>query len=136
MNAIVLCQAWVRHSDWHGVLQTFPRSAATKAFFSQQEFRTEQEQRSDLGKWETVLHATHGMLGSSLNQACFDIHYNARDGGANAGTGSELIRYALVLTVRAPKHTDLHGDILASHGLLKAIEPRISLPLRSGSVGS
>lgn len=112
------------------------RSAATKAFFSQQEFRTEQEQRSDLGKWETVLHATHGMLGSSLNQACFDIHYNARDGGANAGTGSELIRYALVLTVRAPKHTDLHGDILASHGLLKAIEPRISLPLRSGSIGS
>lgn len=112
------------------------KSATTRPFFSQQEFRTEQEQRSDLGKWETVLHASHTMLGSSLNQACFDIHYNARDGGANAGSGSELIRYALVLTVRAPKHVDLHGDILATHSLLKAIEPRISLPLRSGSVGS
>lgn len=111
------------------------KSAATKSFFSQQEFRTEQEQRSDLGKWETVLHASRSMLGSSLNQACFDIHYNARDGGASAGAGSELIRYALVLTVRAPKHVDLHGDILAMHGLLKAIEPRISLPLRSGSIG-
>ncbi len=107
------------------------KSATTKAFFSQHEFRTEQEQRSDLGKWETVLHASHRMLGTSLNQACFDIHYNARDGGANAGAGSELIRYALVLTVRAPKHVDLHGEILASHGLLKAIEPRITLPLRS-----
>jgi len=107
------------------------KSATTKAFFSQHEFRTEQEQRSDLGKWETVLHASHRMLGTSLNLACFDIHYNARDGGANAGAGSELIRYALVLTVRAPKHVDLHGEILASHGLLKAIEPRITLPLRS-----
>lgn len=112
------------------------KSATTKAFFSQQEFRTEQEHRSDLGKWETVLHASHKLLGSSLNEACFDIHYNARDGGANASAGSELIRYALVLTVRAPKHVDLHGDILASHGLLKAIEPRISLPIRSGSIGS
>ena len=111
-------------------------SPATKPFFSQQEFRTEQELRSDLGKWETVLHASSTMLGTSLNQACFDIHYNARDGGAQAGSGSELIRYALVLTVRAPKHADLHGDILASHSLLKAIEPRISLPLRSGSIGS
>ena len=111
------------------------KSATTKAFFSQQEFRTEQEQRSDLGKWETVLHASHTMLGTSLSQACFDIHYNSRDGGANSSAGSELIRYALVLTVRAPKHVDLHSDILASHSLLKAIEPRISVPLRSGSVG-
>lgn len=112
------------------------KSVATRPFFSQQAFRTEQEQRSDLGKWETVLHASHQLLGSSLHEACFDIHYNARDGGANASTGSELIRYALVLTVRASKHADLHGEILASHGLLKAIEPRISLPLRSGSISS
>lgn len=108
----------------------------TKTFFSQSAFRTEQEQRSDLGKWETVLHASHNMMGSSLNQACFDIHYNAREGGANAGSGSELIRYALVLTVHAPKHANLHDEILATHGLLKALEPRISLPLRIGSLGA
>ncbi|WP_031409584.1 S8 family peptidase [Thiomonas sp. FB-Cd] len=112
------------------------KSPATRTFFSQQEYRTEQEQRSDLGKWETVLHASDRMLGTSLHQACFDIHYNARDGGAHAGSGAELIRYALVLTVRAPKHVDLHGDILANHSLLKAIEPRVSLPLRSGSIRS
>lgn len=46
--------------------------------------------RSDSGNWETVLHASDSMLGSSLKQATFDIHYNARDGGAPAGAGTEL----------------------------------------------
>jgi len=108
-----------------------PKSAS---FFSDSVFRTEQEQRNDLGKWETVLHARKRMKGSSLQEASFDVHYNARDGGANAGSGSELIRYALVLTVRAPKHANLHEEILRSHSLLKALEPRISLPLRGGSL--
>ena len=102
----------------------------TRSFFSQATFRTEQEQRQDLGKWETVLHASDRMLGSSLQQATFDIHYNARDGGGAAGAGTELIRYALVLTVQAPKHANLFEEILSSHSLLKAIEPRITLPVR------
>ena len=102
-----------------------------RAFFSQAAFRTELEQRQDLGKWETVLHASDRMLGSSLLQATFDIHYNARDGGAVAGIGTELIRYALVLTIQAPKHADLYDEILSTHSLLKAIEPRISLPVRT-----
>lgn len=97
--------------------------------FSQAALRIEQEQRSDLGKWETVLHVSDRMLGSSLKEAIFDIHYNARDGGAVAGAGTDLIRYALVLTVEAPKNENLYEDILASHSLLKAIEPRISLPV-------
>ena len=102
----------------------------TRSFFSQATFRTEQEQRQDLGKWETVLHASDRMLGSGLKHATFDIHYNARDGGGAAGAGMELIRYALVLTVQAPKHANLFEDILSSHSLLKAIEPRITLPIR------
>lgn len=105
----------------------------TKSFFSQGEFRTEQEQRADLGKWETVMHASHTMRGSSLFEACFDIHYNARDGGAISPTGNELIPYALVLTVEAKRHTDLHGEILQTHSVLKALEPRISLPIRLDS---
>jgi len=101
------------------------------SFFSASVFRTEQEQRADLGKWETVLHANKGMLGSSLNKATFDIHYNARDGGAPVGSGTELIRYALVLTVIAPKHLRLYDEILASHKVLQPIEPRVVLPIRS-----
>lgn len=102
----------------------------SRAFFSTSEFRTEQEQRNDLGKWETVLHASDRFLGSSLKGAMFDVHYNAREGGANSGAGSELIRYALVITVEAPKHKDLHEKILAAHNRLKALEPRITVPLR------
>jgi hypothetical protein len=103
----------------------------SRSFFTSTEFRTEQEQRTDLGKWETVLHATDNFRGSSLDQATFDVHYNARDGGGAAGTGSELIRYALVVTVEAPKHADLYDKILAAHSKLKAIAPKISIPIRT-----
>ena len=94
-------------------------------------FRTEQEQRSDLGKWETVMHAKKDMRGSSLKAATFDIHYNARDGGAPAGAGTQLIQYALVLTVEARKHSHLYEEILAAHSVLKAIEPLVMLPIRA-----
>lgn len=103
----------------------------SRSFFTTTEFRTEQEQRTDLGKWETVLHATENFRGTSLHEATFDVHYNARDGGGTAGAGTELIRYALVVTVEAPKHADLHDRILAAHSQLKAIEPKITLPLRT-----
>ncbi len=102
----------------------------TGSFFSTSTFRTEQEQRSDVGKWETVMHAAKDMRGSSLKGATFDIHYNARDGGAPAGMGTELIQYALVLTVQAPRHAGLYEEILASHSVLKAIEPLVTLPIR------
>ncbi len=107
----------------------------SRSFFAKTTFRSEQEQRSDLGKWETVLHASDNFRGSSLNQATFALHYNVRDGGGAAGSGSELIRYALVVTVEEPKHLDLHEAILAAHSRLKAIEPRISLPLRMLRIG-
>ncbi|MGY4829178.1 S8 family peptidase [Sphaerotilaceae bacterium SBD11-9] len=107
------------------------KQAKTTPFFSKKTFRTEQEQRSDLGKWETVLHATRDMRGSSLKEATFDIHYNARDGGGPAGSGTELIQYALVLTVHAHRHASLYEDILAAHSVLKAIQPLVQLPLRT-----
>ncbi len=107
------------------------RNAATKSFFSNKEFRSEQEQRADLGKWETVMHASHSMLGSSLQDAVFDIHYNARDGGGGAGNHGELIPYALVLTVKARRHSNLYEEILAAHVKLQAIEPRITVPLQT-----
>lgn len=107
------------------------KEPAPKSFFSTTEFRTEQEQRDDLGKWETVLDARHTFRGSSLEGSTFDIHYNARDGGATPNAGAELVRYALVITVIAPKHTNLYDDILSSHSVLKAIEPKVSIPIRT-----
>ncbi len=105
--------------------------AATNSFFSQGEFRTEKQLRADLGKWETVLHAKATKRGSSLKEPCFDIHYNARDGGGPTGSGAEIIRYSLVLTVHAPRHVDIYDEILRSHAKLQALAPRVALPIRA-----
>lgn len=104
--------------------------ANTQTFFPMSEFRTEAELRGDLGKWETVLHSQANFLGASLYEPVFDVHYNARDAGGLAGSGAHRIRYALVLTVTAPKHPNLHQDILDAHAVLQALVPQISLPIR------
>jgi len=105
--------------------------AKTRSMFKAKKFRTEQEQRTDLGKWENVLHGSEGLLGSSLHEACFDVHYNARDGGGMAGSSAEKIRYALVVTVQAHRHADLYDQILAAHAKLEALTPRVALPVRT-----
>ncbi len=106
-------------------------NANSTSFFQAAEFRTEAELRADLGKWETVLHAENNYYGSSLIEPVFDVHYNARDAGGLASSGAPFIRYALVVTVYAPKHAQLHQDILSAHAVLQALEPQISLPLRT-----
>jgi len=105
-------------------------NADTKGFFDMKKYATEEERRSDMGKWETVLHGEKGMRGSSLKNPVFDIHYNAREAGGRA-TGAEKIRYALIITVEAPKHVDLYNDILRAYAkTLVPIQPQVSLPIR------
>jgi hypothetical protein len=105
-------------------------NADTKGFFDMKKYATEEERRSDMGKWETVLHGAKGMLGSSLDNPVFDIHYNAREAGRRT-TGAEKIRYALIITVEAPKHVDLYNDILRAYAkILVPIQPQVSLPIR------
>jgi hypothetical protein len=82
-----------------------------------------------MGKWETVLHNEKSMRGSSLKGPVFDIHYNAREAGA-ATTGADKIKYALVITVEAPKHEDLFNEILLNYPLLVPVQPQVSLPIR------
>ncbi|SEN67169.1 S8 family peptidase [Nitrosomonas marina] len=105
-------------------------NAETKSFFDMKNYATEEERRSDLGKWETVLHGVKHMRGSSLENPVFDIHYNAREAGAPT-TSAEKIRYALIITVNAPKHTDLYNEILRAYAkTLVPIQPSVSLPVR------
>ena len=105
-------------------------NADTKGFFSKKQYATESELRADMGKWETVLHNSKTMRGSSLHNAVFDIHYNARDGGAST-TGADKIRYALIISVEAPKHANLYNDILRTYAkTLIPIQPQIALPIR------
>lgn len=105
-------------------------NANTKGFFDMKKYATEEERRSDMGKWETVLHGAKGMRGSSLNNPVFDIHYSAREAGGRA-TGAEKIRYALIITLEASKHADLYNDILRAYAkTLVPIQPQVSLPIR------
>ena len=105
-------------------------SADTKSFFSMKKYATEEERRSDLGKWETVLHGNKSMRGSSLDNPVFDIHYNAREAGGPT-TNAEKIRYALIITVEAPKHADIYNEILRAYAkTLVPIQPKVTLPIR------
>ena len=105
-------------------------SADTKGFFNMKKYATEEERRSDLGKWETVLHGNKSMLGSSLDNPVFDIHYNARE-ACGPTTNAEKIRYALIITVEAPKHADLYNEILRAYAkTLIPIQPKVTLPVR------
>ncbi|MGZ8232636.1 S8 family peptidase [Methylobacter tundripaludum] len=104
-------------------------NADTKGFFDMKKYATEDERRSDMGKWETVLHGEKNMRGTTLNNPVFDIHYNAREGGGKAA-GPEKIRYALIITIEAPKHADLYNEILRAYTkILVPIQPQISLPI-------
>ncbi|MCG8995046.1 S8 family peptidase [Laribacter hongkongensis] len=103
----------------------------TATFFSMKKYATEEERRSDLGKWETVLHGNKSMRGRSLDNPVFDIHYNAREGGGLT-TGADKIRYALIISVEAPKHADLYNEILRSYAkTLVPLQPKVTLPIRT-----
>ncbi len=105
-------------------------NADTKGFFDMKKYATELERRSDRGKWETVLHGEKTFRGTSLKNPVFDIHYNAREAGGKA-SGAEKIRYALIISVEAPKHADLYNEILRAYAkTLVPIQPQVSLPIR------
>ena len=48
-----------------------------------------------------------------------------------ATSSAEKIRYALIITVAAPKHANLYNDILRAYAkTLIPIQPQVSLPIR------
>jgi hypothetical protein len=118
----------VRFRPHEDKLEEDAEHAATHSLFPASELRTEAELRTDLGKWETVLHGKHNFRGSSLRRPVFDIHYNARDAGGPASR-AENIPYALVVTVSAPKFQNIHQAILRAHAALQVIEPRVQVPV-------
>jgi hypothetical protein len=100
-------------------------------FFQLKEFSVEQELRRDAHKWETTLHRERRMQSTGLRNPVFDIHYNAREGGARASTPPK-IRYALVVSVTAPKTPDLYNKIVRRYATqLRPLQPVIALPIRT-----
>jgi hypothetical protein len=67
---------------------------------------------------------------SSLNDPVFDIHYNARRGGAS-DRGAKPIPYALVLTVETRHIQDLYNKIALRYPTqLEELRPVIQIPIR------
>jgi hypothetical protein len=111
----------------------FPRSGSTipktAPFFQSHDFSTEQELRKDAHKWDTVMHASHSKRAASLDGPVFDIHYNARSGGHNAGDAPK-IKYAMVITVHFAKVPDLYEQVLRTYATqLEALTPAIDIRL-------
>lgn len=105
-------------------------NAETASFFDMKKYATEEERRSDWGKWETTLHAEISKQGTSLDGPVFDIHYNAREAGAGT-SNADKIKYALVITVEAAKHKDLYNEILQSYSsILVPLQPKVSIPIQ------
>lgn len=115
-------------------LKKFGKGAKTpksRPFFSPAAYSDEAALRNDQGKWETVLHAEDRMIGTTLGDPVFDVHYNARDQG-DQSRETDPLKYALVITMEAPKMVNLHQEILAAYpGQLIAIQPDIELDIAS-----
>ena len=105
-------------------------TAGTRGFFDMSAYSGEDERRHDHGKWETVLHDSQRMRGSTLKAPVFDIHYNARAGGSTTSDAT-VIKYALVISLEAPKHKSLYNDILQAYAkILTPLQPQVVLPVR------
>jgi hypothetical protein len=103
----------------------------TASFFQLQDYSDEQDLRRDAHKWETTLHRTRSKNASSLKDPVFDIHYNARLAGANSRVPGP-IRYAMVISLHAPKSPDVYNLVLQRYrNLLVPLRPRIELPIRT-----
>jgi len=102
----------------------------TRSFFGMGKYSPEGERRSDFGKWETVLHDQDNLRGSTLKAPVFDIHYNAREGGGTTNQG-QPIKYALIITIEAPKHASLYNEVLEAYSeILVPIQSEVDIPLR------
>jgi hypothetical protein len=107
---------------------THPKSSA---FFQLKEFSVEQELRHDAHKWETTLHRERRMQALTLQNPVFDIHHNAREGGAKTNTASK-IPYALVVSVTSPRTADLYNKIVRRYATrLQPLQPVIAIPIRA-----
>lgn len=111
-------------------VKTGSKTPSSRGFFSPASFADESRLRTDDGKWETVLHATAGMLGRTFDDPVFDIHYNARDEGGQS-TATEPLRYALVMTLEAPRHVDLYSELLEAFPVLIRLEPTVTVSVPS-----
>ena len=92
---------------------------------------TEDKLRLDAWKWENCLHAAKRKRGSSLQNPCFDIHYNSRLEGRNFSP-AEKLKYAMVVTIQAKSTVDLYNQIVRQYATqIEPLRPILNIPLRT-----
>mgnify|MGYP002623949020 FL=1 len=103
-----------------------PRSSS---FFRRTDYDTEKELRIDAPKWGTTLHRRRRFQPKTLKDPVFDVHYQVRESGKP--TAGDKIRYALVITLRAPKTKNLYDKIVQRYQTqLEPMQPIIEVPVR------
>ena len=100
----------------------------SKTFFDSNSYATEEDLRRTAMKWDTVLHGTKIMFANSIKEPFFEIHYNARIGGGGARSASK-IPYALVVTLKAPKVSDIYEQVIEKYPILSPIEIKGSIEI-------
>lgn len=90
---------------------------------------TEGELRRDAWKWENCLHAGVRKRGSSLQNPCFDIHYNARLEGRNYSP-NERLKYAMIVSVQAKHVADLYNQVVRQYATqIEPLRPILEIPI-------
>lgn len=105
----------------------------TKSFFSATNMygAAEYDLRDDGHKWEPCLRNVQTFLPKSLDRPCFDIYYHHRDAGTKA-EDPQPIRYALIVSLKAPKMKDLYNRVVRAHAnVLVPLKPQIRIPIRT-----
>lgn len=101
---------------------------ASSSFFRRSDYDTEKELRQDAHKWETTLHRRRRFKPTTLKDPVFDVHYQVRESGKTSA--GEKIRYALIITVSAPKVKNLYDRIVQRYQTqLEPIIPVIEVPI-------
>ena len=101
----------------------------SKSFFRRTDFDSEKELRLDAHKWETTLHRRQRFRSTTLNDPVFDVHYQVREAGK--ATAGDRIKYALIITVSAPKVKNLYQRIVQRYQTqLEPIVPVIEVPIQ------
>ncbi len=114
------------HADKFDSGAAHPKSSA---FFRRTDYDTEKELRQDAHKWETTLHRRRRFNPTTLKDPCFDVHYQVRESG-HAASGDK-IRYAMIITVSAPKVKNLYDRIVQKYQTqLEPIRPLIEIPVQ------
>ena len=104
----------------------------TRSFFRKSKTGiTEYELRRDASKWENCLHSSINMIGTSIQNPCFDLHYNSRNEGHNF-VHDQKLTYALVVSIYAESIADLYNRIASQYAtLLEPLRPILEIPIHT-----